>query len=275
MRRLLHLVLLGITLTGPALGAGEVAVPGTDEQTDGRAQPSPYSSVIRFLTDNDYPPFNYVDEEGTLTGFNIDMARAVCLELNVSCDIQTAGWDQLLPTLERGETDAVIASIAITPATRAEADFTDRYYTTPGRFVTRKDSQDTDITPTGIEGRRVGVVTRTAHEAYLQTYFRDSIITGYETPDEARDALLKGDVDLLFGDGFSLMFWLNGASSKACCEFRGGPFADDHFFGEGIGVAVRHGDSELKGLINKALKKVRESGRYEELFLRYFPLRIY
>ena len=71
------------------------------------------------------------------------------------------------------------------------------------------------------------------------------------------------------------MFWLNGASSKACCEFRGGPFADDHFFGEGIGVAVRHGDSELKGLINKALKKVRESGRYEELFLRYFPLRIY
>lgn len=236
---------------------------------------SPYSTVIRFMTESDFPPFNYLDEDGTLTGFNVDMARAICLELDVSCDVQAAPWEQLLPALERGETDAVIASISVTPETLAVADFSDRYYTTPARFAALKTSEDVDITPTSLEGRRIGVVEKTAHEAYLHDFFRDSIVVGYATQEAAREALMKGEVDVLFGDGFSLMFWLNGASSRLCCEFRGGPFADERYFGEGVGVAIRRGDTELKALVNKALRQIRANGRYEELFLRYFPIRVY
>ena len=97
----------------------------------------------------------------------------------------------------------------------------------------------------------------------------------FETVELARDALVVGAVDLLFDDGISLAFWLNGTASRACCEFKGGPFAEPKYFGDGIGIAVKRDDAQLKNLINTALKRMRESGRYEELLLRYFPLRVF
>ncbi len=79
----------------------------------------------------------------------------------------------------------------------------------------------------------------------------------------------------MFEDGVGLVFWLNGTASKACCEFKGGPFGEPKYFGDGVGIAVSREDSQLKGLINAALKRLRETGRYEELLLRYFPLRAF
>ena len=95
------------------------------------------------------------------------------------------------------------------------------------------------------------------------------------SPELARDALISGAVDLLFDDGISLAFWLNGTGSKACCEFKGGPFGEPKYFGDGVAVAVNREDQQLKTLINAALKRMRESGRFEELVLRYFPLRAF
>ena len=232
-------------------------------------------TVIRFLTDSDYPPFNYIDEEGTLTGFNVDVARSICLELEVSCDVQVGEWNNLLPQLGRGETDAVIASIAATPTALADADFTESYYATPARFAVRKDWPESDVTPETLESQRIAVVAGTAHEAYLGLFFRDSVVVPFDTPEAAREALAKGEVEALFGDAFSLMFWLSGTSSNACCEFRGGPFADDRFFGGGVGIAVRKGDLAMRQQLEKAIAKLRRNGRLEELYLRYFPLRAY
>jgi len=103
----------------------------------------------------------------------------------------------------------------------------------------------------------------------------DGSVTTYETVELARDALVTGAVDLLFDDGIGLAFWLNGTASKACCEFRGGPFMEPKYFGDGVGIAVKRGDAQLKGMIAGALKRLRQSGRYEELLLRYFPLRVF
>ena len=235
----------------------------------------PRRVAIRFLTDSDFPPFHYYDEEGVLTGFNVDMARAVCLELAAACDIQVRPWAELVGALKKGETDAVIASHTITAAALAEVDFTDRYYHTPGWLAGRRGGQPMVPTPEGLEGLRIGVSRASAHEAYLKTFFRDSAIVPFESPELARDALAAGKVDLIFDDGISLAFWLNGTVSRACCELKGGPFHEPKFFGDGVGVMVRKQDPQLKGLINQALRRVRESGRQEELLLRYFPSRIY
>ncbi|MEZ5926146.1 MAG: transporter substrate-binding domain-containing protein [Hyphomicrobiaceae bacterium] len=232
-------------------------------------------SVIRFLTDSDYPPFNYLDEDGTLTGFNVDVARSICLELEVSCDIQTGEWDSLLGRLSRGETDAVIASLSASARALAEADFSESYYATPARFAVRKDWPEPDITPETLESQRIAVIAGTSHEAYLKLFFRDSIIVPYETAEAAREALANSEVDALFGDAFSLMFWLSGTSSNACCEFRGGPFADERYFGGGIGIAVRKGDQAMRLQLDKAIARLRKNGRLDELYLRYFPLRAY
>ena len=235
----------------------------------------PRRLAVRFLTDSDFPPFHYYDEEGVLTGFNIDIARAVCLEMAAACDITVRAWTDLMPALKRKEADAVIASHAITAVALAEVDFTDRYYYTPAWFAGRRGGARLAPTPEGLEGRRIGVARGSPHEAYLKTFFRDSAIVPLESADLARDALAGGKVDLIFDDGISLAFWLNGTLSRECCEFKGGPFHEPKFFGDGVGIMVPKGDPQLKGLINQALKRVRESGRYEELLLRYFPSRLY
>lgn len=232
-------------------------------------------TVIRFLTSDDYPPFNYLDEEGTLTGFNIDVARAICLALDVTCDIRPLPFDELMPTLQRGGADAVIASHAITARTLEQAEFSDRYYFTPARFTARKAAETLDISPIGLEGVRVGVVKDSAHEAYMNQYFRDCVIVPFESLAAAQAALTKDEVALLFADGVTQVFWLNGASSASCCEFRGGPFFDERYFGSGVGVAVRKDDLKMRRELNKALAQLRKNGRFEELQLRYFPSRAY
>ena len=235
----------------------------------------PRRVAIRFLTDSDYPPFNYFDEDNVLTGFNVDVARAICLELAAACDIQVRPWAELLPALRRGETDAVIASHAVSAAALQIADFTDRYYHTPARFAGKRDGPRLEATPEGLEGKKIAVAKGTAHEAYVRAFFRDSSIRSFETPELARDALITGAVDLLFDDGISLAFWLNGTASKACCEFKGGPFGEPKYFGDGVAIAVSRDDPQLKLLINAALRKMRASGRFEELVLRYFPVRAF
>jgi polar amino acid transport system substrate-binding protein len=231
--------------------------------------------AIRFLTESDFPPFNYLDEDNVLTGFNVDIARAICLELAAACDIQVRPWADLLPALNKGEADAVVASRMPSANVLKHVDFSEPYYFTPGRFAARRGLAAIEITPEGLESRTIAVAKRTAHEAYLRAFFRYSAIRTYETVELARDALVTGDVDLLFDDGISLVFWLNGTASKACCEFRGGPFAEPKFFGDGIGVAVNRDDVQLKGMIDTALRHLRQTGRYEELLLRYFPQRVF
>ncbi len=249
--------------------------PAAGAEDTGEPQPLPRRVAIRFLTDSDYPPFNYYDEDNVLTGFNVDVARAICLELAAACDVQVRAWPELLPALRRGEADAVIASQAVSASALKVVDFTDRYYHTPARFAGKRNVGRLDVTPEGLEGRKIAVTKGTAHEAYLRTFFRDSTIRVFDSPELARDALISGAVDLLFDDGIGLAFWLNGTASKACCEFKGGPFGEPRYFGDGVAVAVNRDDQQLKALINSALKRMRENGRFEELVLRYFPLRAF
>jgi polar amino acid transport system substrate-binding protein len=271
------LLLVGLLLWGGAATRLLAQASGAAAASADPAEPQeiPRRVAIRFLTDSDYPPFNYYDEDNVLTGFNVDIARAICLELAAACDIQVRPWPELLPALQKGETDAVIASHAISANALKFVDFTDRYYHTPARFAGKRSAGRIDATPEGLEGKKIAVAKGTAHEAYLRAFFRDSSIRAFETPELARDALITGATDLLFDDGISLAFWLNGTASKACCEFKGGPFGEPKYFGDGVAIAVSRDDPQLKSLINAALRRLRESGRYEELVLRYFPLRAF
>lgn len=252
-------------------------IPPAMAQVGTAAEPDlPRRVAVRFMTDSDYPPFHYYDEEGVLTGFNVDMARAICIELNAACDIQVRSWAELLPALRRGEADALAASHAITPDLVREFDVTDRYYYTPARFVGRREGGPIVATPEGLEGRRIGVVKGSPHESYLRTFFHNSAIVTFDSAELSRDALRAvGGVDVVFGDGIGLGFWINGTLSRGCCEFKGGPYYEPKYFGDGVGIVVPKKDAQLKSLINSALVRIRASGRYEELLLRYFPNRVF
>ncbi len=227
---------------------------------------------IRFLTDLDYPPFDYAGPDGNPTGFNVDLARLICDEIKVACTIQARPFGSLLEALNDNRGDAVIASIAPTAETRRLADFTDPYYRTPARFVARRDYPVGDVVPERLEGKKVAVVAGTAHEAYLKAMFTEAELRSYPTAEAAREALRQKEVDLLFDDGIALAFWLNGTDSAGCCAFRGGPFLEGRFFGEGVGIAVKRGNELLRQTLNWALFQLWEMGSFTDLWLRYFPI---
>ncbi len=230
---------------------------------------------IRFLTEVDYPPFNYAGPDGSHAGFNVDLARLICEELKVTCTVQMRRFDTLLDALAENRGDAVMASIAVTPQTRARVDFSDPYYRTPARFVAQRSSKIDDVRPEQLEGKKVAVVAGTAHEAYLKALFTEAELLSYATPEAARNALRSGEVDLLFGDGISLAFWLNGSESGGCCAFAGGPFTESRYFGEGVGIAVRRGNDTLRLAFNWTLFRLWEKGKFSDLWLRYFPISPY
>lgn len=229
-------------------------------------------ATIRFLTETDYPPFDFAGPDGNPVGFNVDVARMICDELKVTCTIQMRRFDTLLSAIAENRGDAVIASIAVTPETRKKVDFTTPYYRTPARFVALKDSPLADIRPEKLEGKKVAVIAGTAHEAYLKTLFREVTPVPYPNAAAAREALRRKEVDLLFGDGIALAFWLNGTDSQNCCAFRGGPFYSGRFFGEGVGIAVKRGNDQLRQALNWAMFRMWEKGSFTELWLRYFPI---
>jgi polar amino acid transport system substrate-binding protein len=232
-------------------------------------------STIRFLTEEDYPPFNFKGASGQPTGFNIDLARAICNELNVTCTVQVRRFNTLVEALNENKGDAVMASLAITPQNRARLDFTDAYYRTPARFIARKETLLDQITPEAIAGRRVAVAGGTAHEAYLRDFFPETVIRSYPNVETALAALRRAEVDLMFGDGVTLAFWLNGTGSGNCCIFRGGPFTESRYFGDGVGIAVKRGNDNLRRALDYALFRVWEKGTYTDLYLRYFPVSFY
>jgi polar amino acid transport system substrate-binding protein len=258
-----------------AQAAREAPAPAGAEAGPAPAEETKRPVAIRFVTEGDYPPFNYYDDEGVLTGFNVDLARAICLEVGASCDVKVQPWDDLLPSLRRGEADAVIASHMVSGPLTQEVDFSDRYFHTPGRFAGRVETSNAEITPDALDSVKIGVAKGTTHEAYLKAFFRDSRIVGFENADLVREALQQGKVDYIFDDGISLSFWLGGTLSRRCCEFKGGAYFESKYFGDGLAIALSRQDPALKAAVNAAIKQVRLSGRFEELVERYFPNRIY
>src|SRR5947209_12940401 len=243
----------------PAVEAAPQAVPGF---WDPRRRPDRPDlsrlTVIRFLTETDYPPFNFTGPDGNPAGFNVDLARLLCEEIKVTCTVQMRRFETLLDAISSNRGDAIIASLAATPELRKRVDFTDPYYRAPARFVSRRDTVMSEVRPEYLEGKKIGAIAGSAHEAYLKALFTDAELHSYPNDDALRQALRRGEVDFIFGDAIALAFWINGTDSGECCAFSGGPFVESRFFGEGIGIAVRKGNDLLRQSLNWAQKRSEE-----------------
>jgi polar amino acid transport system substrate-binding protein len=231
--------------------------------------------AIRFLTSDDYPPLNFERGDGSLAGFNVDIARAICEELVIGCTIQARRFDTLVDSLVDGKGDAVAASLAETPALRARIDFSAPYYTTPARFVTLRASTLADATSATLKGRKVGVIAGSAHEAYLRAFFPGAEIAAFPQFSALTESLSSGGVDAAFADGLTLSIWLAGSSSADCCAFKGGPYTESKFFGEGVGIAVRKEDAALRRALDWALARLTVKGTFAELYRKHFPVGFY
>jgi len=281
--RLIAVLLLGLSgliapfPLGQTAAHGQVASPGVPVPSfwDPRRRPERPDlrlTLIRFVSEVDYPPFNYAAADGNPAGFNIELARLICEELKVDCTVQMRRFDTLIEALNENRADAAIASISVSPESRKRVDFSDPYYRPVARFAARRSAISDPVTPEKLEGKTIAVVAGTSHEAYLKTLFTGAQVKSFAAAEEARTALQRGEADLVFGDGFSLAFWLNGTESANCCVFVGGPVVESRYFGEGIGIAVKKGNDVLRQALNWALFRLWEKGKFADLWLKYFPI---
>jgi polar amino acid transport system substrate-binding protein len=230
------------------------------------------SRTIRVLTSDDFPPLHFAGPGAVPTGFSVELAREACERLRVSCTIQARRFGDLAAALEAGEGDLVAAALPITPALQARFAVTRPYFRSPARFVQRRDEAPVVISASGLAGKRVGVVEGTAHEAFLARHFPDLEPTRAPNNFVAQSELRRGETDVVFGDGLGLALWIGGRASQDCCAFVGGPYLDDHYFGEGVGFVMRADDGELKRAFDYALHRLWEEGKYSELYLAFFPI---
>lgn len=239
-----------------------------------RMEPMPGQKIaaIRFVTEEDYPPFNYLGREGVLAGFNIDLAREICAELAARCTIQPRAWNRLLPALETSEADAVIAAHRITPSLRRDYEVSLPTHRSPARFVGRKSHMPASATLADLAGKTVAIVGGSSHEAYLNAFFPRVSLRRFEKFEAALEAMRRGEADLVFGDGIAMAFWLNGSESLDCCAFFGGSYTESRYFGEGAGIVMRQGNVALRQAIDYALWRISRDGRYAKLYLKHFPI---
>jgi polar amino acid transport system substrate-binding protein len=228
--------------------------------------------AIRFLTTADFPPFNYRDPSGELVGFNIDLARRICAEVEVPCTIQAWPWEQVTDALAENQGDALIAGLALTPQNAEQFDFSSIYLVLPGRFVTRRDAVE-GFTPDTLAGREVAVRDGSSHEAFLRRYLPEIAIMPAEDEIAALEAVKSGEAAAYFGDAMRASFWLN--RNLDCCAFAGEAYYRPQLFGEGLAVAVPAGRDAVRSAIDWALVRLMENGSLDELYLRWFPIGFY
>ena len=231
--------------------------------------------TIRFLTESDYPPFHFIGGDGQLTGFEVDLAREICDRLAATCSVQSVRWDGLFDALQRGQGDAVMAAVRISPEMRRRFLFSSAYFRSPARFVVQKVSPMAGPARGELSGQGVAVAGRSAHEAYLKAFFPDARRVPFESATHALQAMMRGEASAAFVDGTVAAFWLNGEDSRGCCRFLDGAFTDQQFFGEGAGIAVRPDSAHLRKAFDWALQAIAADGSYARLYLKYFPVGVY
>ncbi|MBX3578574.1 MAG: transporter substrate-binding domain-containing protein [Rhizobiaceae bacterium] len=232
---------------------------------------------VLFLTTVDFPPFNFLDRTGRLTGFHIDLARALCRELEITdrCQIQALPWNELETTMQRGEGEAIIAGLSVTSDSRRRYAFTRSYLKFPARFVTPKATAMAEPISGKLRGQRVGVLAGSAHELLLRDYFPEVKPIVYTRQDWMLADLKDRNLAAVFGDGMRLGFWLSGSEAADCCRFSGGPYMAPEYLGFGLAIAFRAQNEALAAAFDYALQQVSAKGIYAELYLRYFPVSFY
>ncbi|MGU3476804.1 transporter substrate-binding domain-containing protein [Methylobacterium sp. D48H] len=274
-------------LAGPAAAAAPPAAPATgvtatpavtipdfwNPRSRGERVEAPQTGrAVRFLTDDEFPPLHFAGPDGNPTGFVVELARAVCEKLTITCTVQARRFDTLLDALDGKQGDVVAAAIPLTASLRSRFLATRPYFRWPARFAARTDKGLPVPSAAALAGHSVGVIAGSAHAAYLKAFFPKAVPKDFTDLTAAESALKRGEIDYLFADGLNLALFVGGQDAESCCALTGGDYLENRYFGEGIGLITRQEDAALSRALDDALQRVWDDGKYTELYLRFFPV---
>lgn len=222
------------------------------------------AETIRFAAEASYPPFEFMDANNQMQGFDIDLANAICKQMKATCTFTNQSFDSLIPSLKFKRIDAVISGMDITPERQKQVAFTAPYYDNSALFIAEK-GKVADIA--SLKGKRVGMQNGSTHQKYLQEKHPEITPVPYDSYQNAILDLKNGRLDAVFGDTAVVNEWLK---QNATLSAVGDKVTDPNYFGTGLGIAVRQNNAELLNQFNTALNQLKQDGTYKTIYSKWF-----
>lgn len=212
---------------------------------------------ITFAMEPSYPPFELTNEKGEIIGFDVDVANAICKEIQATCHFKSQAFDALIPSLKAKRFDAAISAIDITEARAKQVSFSDPYYDSSASFIGVKGKADLAA------AKNVGVQNGTTYQQYVVAEAKQYTPKSYASLQDAILDLKNGRIDVIFGDTAVLADML---TKQADLAFVGDKVDNKKYFGNGLGIAVNKGSKELLADLNKGLAVIKANGEYQKIY---------
>jgi arginine/ornithine transport system substrate-binding protein len=267
-------LLLALAVTSMLAACGkkeETAAPAVAPAQAPAASSAPAAPApLKVAIDPTYEPFTFKTAEGKPTGFDVDIAQALCEEIKRECVFVEQVWDSMIPGLQAKKYDVIISSMSITDERMQQVDFTDKYYNTPSRIVLKKSVKFTDAA--SIKGKKIGVLKGSTQEKYAMGELKSAgvVVTPYEAQDQVYLDIKAGRLDGTVADFMEVTGGFLTKPEGANYQLVGPDLKQPQYFGYGAGIALRKGETQLKTDLNAAIKSIRANGKYKTLNDKYF-----
>lgn len=212
---------------------------------------------ITFAMEPSYPPFELTNEKGEIIGFDVDVANAICKEIQATCQFKAQSFDSLIAGLKAKRFDAAISAIDITEARAKQVSFSEPYYDSSASFIGVKNKADLAT------AKNVGVQNGTTYQQYVVAEAKQYAPKSYASLQDAILDLKNGRIDVIFGDTAVLADML---SKQPDLAFVGDKVDNKKYFGNGLGIAVNKNSTELVAELNKGLAAIKANGEYQKIY---------
>lgn len=222
------------------------------------------ADAVKIGTEGAYPPYNFVDDNGKVGGFDIEVGNEICKRAQLDCTWVVNEWDTIIPNLLAGNYDGIMADMSITDERKQTISFTDPYFPPdPSTYVSLAGKT---FDYNALKGLKIGAQVATIQIDYLnKTWKADNTILSYDTQDQELADLNAGNLDLVFLDGSVVGETVAGSNGKLKAD---GP---EILIGDGVGIGMRKADTALTGKFNTALQSMKDDGTLDTLIAKFFP----
>lgn len=212
---------------------------------------------LTFAMEPSYPPFETTNEKGEIIGFDVDVANAICKEIQATCKFKGEAFDALIPNLKAKRFDASISAIDITDARAKQVLFSDTYYDSTASYVTLKGKATLE------SAKNVGVQNGTTFQQYTVAETKQYSPKSYASLQSAILDLKSGRIDIIFGDTAVLADMI---SKEPEIQFVGEKVTNKKYFGNGLGIAMHKSNKDLAAQLNKGLAAIKANGEYQKIY---------
>ncbi|MGP9518694.1 ABC transporter substrate-binding protein [Psychrobacter sp. AOP7-C1-14] len=267
MTRRLSMSLLALATAFTVAGCSNNQESATDTNSEAtEAMAASTDEVLRIGTEGAYAPFNYTNADGTLGGFDVEIANALCADMQVTCEVVAQDWDGIIPGLKAGKYDAIVAAMSVTPERAEQVSFTDPYFSNALVFLAEKDSSFDPSNNSDIDSHSIAAQRSTISSQWLEDTYPKADMKLYDTLSNAFLDLGSNRVDAMISDKLPAIEWLSSsAGSKYALK------GDEIDINDNFAIAVRPGDP-LQAKINQSLANLKANGTYDKINQKYFAL---